>query len=102
MVDPEPPRDASLNWLKWLVIVLTVVMIGGLLTLVSLAVMTFRGETTPLQIPMEVTVPEGQRVLAVTAGSDWTAVVTTNDDGAERIHILDPATGEIRQTVDIE
>jgi len=44
----------------------------------------------------------GETLSAYTKGSDWGAIVTRDEDGTERIHILDPENGEIRQTVTID
>lgn len=86
---------------------MTITMIGGLITIVTLIVMTFirTGDQTvsrDFTIPVQIDVPKGETLTAYTKGSDWGAIVTSDGNGAERIHILDPDTGAIRQTVEIE
>lgn len=108
MSDPAPPAIApdasdatlppSLRLLKWLVILLTLSMIGGVITVVWLIVTrmpaTFAPQTPAL--PETVTLPEGQKAAAVTFGQGWIAVVTTDD------HILIfGADGKLRQEVTI-
>lgn len=86
---------------------MTITMIVGLLTIVTLIVMTFMrtGDQTlsrDFTIPAEINLPAGETLSAYTKGSDWGAIVTRDEDGTERIHILDPENGEIRQTVTID
>jgi Flp pilus assembly protein protease CpaA len=101
MSDPAPPDDPvvlppSLRLLKWLVIVLTLTMIGGVITVVGLLVTRMPqafGAKAP-SLPEEFTLPEGTRAQAVTFGTGWVAVVTTDD----RILIFDEG-GTLRQEV---
>lgn len=96
---PEPPR---LKFLRWLVIGLTVTMIVGLITIVTLIVMTFmRTGDSATNLPAELSIPKGERPQAFTIGVDWNSVVTRDGDGQDRIHILDPDTGAIRQTIEV-
>lgn len=81
--------------------VLTATMILGLLTIVGLFVIKFMGSVTPpLKLPAEITLPTGQTAKAFTQGTSWIGVVTTDDAGVERIHILN-LDGTPRQVVDI-
>lgn len=75
---------------------LTVVMIGGLVLIVSLLVIRLSADGPGL--PAEITLPDGAEAQAVTFGSGWVAVVTTDD----RILILDPDSGALRQEIDIK
>lgn len=82
--------------LKWLVIVLTLTMIGGVITVVALIVTrmpTAVVAATPA-LPEKITLPDGIRPTAVTFGTGWVAVVT-ND---ERIMIYRPD-GTLRQEI---
>jgi len=86
---------------------MTITMILGLITIVTLIVMTFvrTGDRTASQdftIPVQIKLPEGENLQAYTKGDTWSAIVTRSADGQDRIHILDPESGEIRQTVLIE
>lgn len=75
---------------------LTVVMIGGLVLIVSLLVIRLSADGPSL--PAEITLPDGAEAQAVTFGSGWVAVVTTDD----RILILDPESGVLRQEIEIK
>lgn len=77
-------------------IVLTLTMIGGVITVVGLLVTRMPkafGAEAP-SLPAEFTLPEGTRAQAVTFGTGWVAVVTTDD----RILIFDEG-GTLRQEV---
>ncbi|MBN8630324.1 MAG: hypothetical protein J0L76_05670 [Rhodobacterales bacterium] len=102
MSDPATPdaSDAalppSLRLLKWLVILLTLSMIGGVITVVWLLVTRMpqaMGTTLP-ELPSGLVLPEGAKPEAVTFGQGWIAVVT----GDERILIFG-ADGRLRQEV---
>ncbi|MCE8009810.1 DUF6476 family protein [Aestuariivita sp.] len=90
---PEPP---NLRFLRRLVTVLTLVMIGGLLVITSLLVIRF-SQTAPA-LPDDITLPDGTSPQAFTQGTTWYAVVTTDN----RILIYDRLTGTLTQTVQID
>ena len=90
---PEPP---NLRFLRRLVTLLTVVMIGGLVVIVTLLVIRFSQTAPPL--PDEIVLPDGATPTAFTQGDSWYAVVTTDN----RILIFDRLTGALRQTIVIE
>ena len=97
----EMPEPANLRFLRRLVTVLTATMILGLLTIVALIVIKFMTPvTTRPELPAEITLPAGQTAQAVTRGTSWIAVVTTDTSGIERIHILN-LDGTPRQVVNI-
>ncbi len=84
----------SLRLLKWLVIVLTLTMIGGVITVVGLIVTRMPQAFTasgPI-LPPDLAMPDGAAAEAVTFGKGWVAVVTTDD----RILIFG-ADGRLRQ-----
>lgn len=62
-------------FLKWLVIVLMVTMIGGVITIVSLLV-TRMPEAGAVVVPEAVVLPEGERAAAVTVAEEMLLVVT--------------------------
>ncbi len=86
----------SLRLLKWLVIVLTLTMIGGVITVVALIVTRMPTAFVPAapSMPEQMTLPDGTHPTAVTFGTGWVAVVT-ND---ERILIFNKD-GTLRQEV---
>lgn len=71
-------------------------MILGFLVLIGALVM--RLNAVGPDLPDSVALPEGAKAAAFTQGSDWFAVVTTDD----RILIYDRLTGRLRQTLTIE
>ena len=77
-------------------IVLTITMIAGVITVVGLLVTRMpKPGSAPLPLPEQVQLPGGAQAVAVTAGPGWFAVVTTD----HRILIFDRATGTLRQEV---
>lgn len=62
-------------FLKWLVIVLMVTMIGGVITIVSLLV-TRMPDGGSVAVPEAVVLPEGEKAAAVTVAQDMLLVVT--------------------------
>lgn len=103
MESPAPdPRDAlaplppHLRRLQGLVTLLTVVMIAGFAVLIAALVLRLNADGPPL--PDALDLPEGERAVAFTQGSDWVAVVTAGDE----ILIYDRLTGRLRQRVRID
>jgi hypothetical protein len=100
-MDNAPGSDGlppALRFLKGLVIVLTLTMIGGVITVVALLVTRMPdGSPKPLPLPDEITLPGGAKATAFTQGAGWFAVVTADD----RILIFDRADGTLRQTIQI-
>jgi hypothetical protein len=91
----EQGLPPSLRFLKALVIVLTLTMIGGVITVVALIVtrMPTAFQTVP-RLPDGITLPDGMTAQAVTFGTGWYAVVTTSD----RLLVF-AADGTLRQDV---
>jgi len=88
----------SLRLLKALVIVLTLVMIGGVITVVALLVTRMPQALHGVpSLPEDIQMPEGAKAQAVTFGPGWIAVVT--QDG--RILVFN-AEGRLRQEVRLE
>lgn len=97
----EPSSDngslpPQLIYLKRLVTALAVVMIAGFLVLIGSLVIRLNAD--PLPLPDRITLPQGVTAVAFTQGTDWFAVVTSDN----RIVIFDRATGAQRQSVAIE
>lgn len=78
--DSEIELPPSLRLLKVLVIVLTLTMIGGVITVVALIVtrMPKAFQVTP-DVPASLSLPEGVVAEAVTFGKGWIAVVTKDN-----------------------
>ena len=96
------PQDApelppSLRFLQRLVTVLTVTMILGVIAMVGLLVTRLPQVSATPVLPAGLTLPDGARVAAVTMGTGWIAVVTTDD----HILIFD-MDGRLRQDLKIE
>lgn len=88
----------SLRLLKWLVIVLTLTMIGGVIAIVGLLVTRMpQAFVSPAPVlPENLVLPAGTKAGAVTFGKGWVAVVTDDD----RILIFG-RDGALRQEVSI-
>lgn len=94
-----PERDEglppSLRMLKALVIVLTLTMIGGVITVVALLVTRMPSAmTSGPDLPESLQMPTGAKASAVTFGKSFIAVVTEDD----RILVFAPD-GRLRQEV---
>ncbi|MBC7478578.1 MAG: hypothetical protein H7317_10850 [Pseudorhodobacter sp.] len=94
LIEPELPP--SLRFLKHLVTVLMITMIVGVITVVGLLVTRMPQVVAPPVLPASLTLPAGVQPRAVTMGTGWIAVVTSND------HILVFANdGKLRQDIPI-
>ena len=93
---PEVPQPPSLRFLKALVILLTLTMIAGVITVVAVLVtrMPQAFSAPGPTLPENFALPEGVEAQAVTFGEGWVAVVT----GDDRILIF-AADGRLRQEV---
>ena len=78
MSDTEPSETLppSLRLLKWLVITLTLVMIGGVITTVGLLVTRF---PKPVTAPEALQLPAGAVPTAITQAQTYWVVVTEDD-----------------------
>lgn len=78
---PDPAYPPSLRFLKWLVILLTLTMIGGVITVVGLLVTRMpQAFSAPAPtLPEGFALPAGAKAEAVTFGDGWIAVVTNDD-----------------------
>lgn len=99
--DPEDevgPEPANLRFLRRLVTVLTLVMIGGLVTVIALLVIRLQTPAPRLPVlPEAIVLPAGVTPEAVTFGAGWVAVVI-----GDTIAIYDAETGALRQQVTVE
>ncbi|MGH1466204.1 MAG: DUF6476 family protein [Cognatishimia sp.] len=93
---PEPVEPANLRFLRQLITVLTVVMIGGLVVVVGLLVTRFYGAGP--EMPTSIDLPDGSKATAFTRGKDWYAVVTADN----HILIFDALTGSLKQTITVD
>ena len=78
---PDPALPPSLRFLKWLVIILTLTMIGGVITVVALLVTRMpQAFIAPAPtLPEGFALPPGVSADAVTFGKGWVAVVTVDN-----------------------
>lgn len=76
-----------------------ITMIVGFVALIALFAMrlTDTAATAP-QIPSEITLPDGTKAEAFTQGTDWWAIVTTDD----RILIYNRSDNQLRQTISVQ
>ena len=79
--ETEVPLPRSVVLLKWLVIVLTASMIGGVIAVVWLLVtrLPHMGQVQAPVLPESLSLPEGVTPRAVTMGTGWIAVVGSDD-----------------------
>jgi hypothetical protein len=96
----DPKAMAGLTLMRRLVTSLLVVMILGFLLLIGLLVTRFPTMSTPIgfDLPENITLPDGAQAQNFTRGVDWIAIVTTDNE----ILIFDAASGDLRQTIEIE
>lgn len=83
---------------------LTATLILGVIVIVGLLVIRLAAlsPTTGPALPAGLALPAGESARAVTFGTGWVAVVTVDAAGAERIRVLDAATGAERASVAID
>ncbi len=97
-LEPSSPESAiqpQIVYIKRLVTALSTVLIAGFLVLIVTLVIRLNAD--PLPLPDRVNLPDGVTAVAFTQGTDWFAVVTSDD----RILIYDRTSGALRQTVEI-
>lgn len=102
--DPDPddiPEPRRLRHLRWLVNALTITLMAGFLTIVIALVLRLTAEPPAPALPDRLRLPPGETARAVTLGQGWVAVVTVDAAGAERVRVLDAATGAPRASVPI-
>ena len=91
----EAQLPPSLRFLKALVIVLMLCMIGGVITVSALLVTRLRASEAPIPaLPAQLNLPDGAKAQAVTMGKGWIAVVTDQDE-----ILIFSAEGQLRQSV---
>jgi uncharacterized integral membrane protein len=103
----EPPETSGaegdlppqLRWLKRLVTVLTVTMIGGVLAITALLVIRLNAESAPVVIaPGDFTLPEGVGIVGFSVTHGRTVIV--GSDGMIRVY--DSESRALLQTLTIE
>jgi len=101
-MDETPIEDGdlppNLRFLRILVTILTGVMIAGLVLLLTLIVIRFRGADEPIVLPQAIALPDGAQVSAFTKGDGWYAVVTAD----QRILIYDAQTNALIQEIAVQ
>lgn len=76
----ETGLPPGLRFLKALVIVLMLTLIGGVITVVAVIVTRMPTPSRPLpDLPAAISLPDGAAPRAITFGPGWTAVVTSQD-----------------------
>jgi len=83
------------------VTILTASMIAGLVTIIILIVIrvpnVIRKVDDPIPLPSELTLPDGSTAATFTQGSDWYAIITTDNE----ILIYNRDGGGLRQSIKI-
>ncbi len=84
------PEPKQLRNLRILVTVLTASMIIGITAIMFMIGFKITQPSTPeLALPDVIELPDGETAQAITQGLDWIGIVTIDDEGQERIHIMD-------------
>jgi hypothetical protein len=99
----DAPEPGNLRFLRRLVTALTLTMMFGLIAIVILTYLTYsraQNRAAP-QLPDSITLPDGETAQATTFGAGWSAVVTIDENGTERIHVFDSETSALRQSLTI-
>jgi hypothetical protein len=94
--DHEPTEytePANLRFLRRLVTVLTITMIGGFLTMIALFVIRLPSVSPPT-LPDQITLPEGVSAEAVTVTQDQLIVVA-----GDEILIFSRASGDLKKRI---
>jgi hypothetical protein len=94
--EPSGLDAANVRFLRWLVTILTVTMIGGVLTIVALLVMRLGGSER-VTFPDQIELPDGSTATAFTQGQGWYAVVT----GENEVLIYSSTSGALVQRIPI-
>ncbi|MCJ8140347.1 DUF6476 family protein [Falsirhodobacter halotolerans] len=97
MTDAPQGLPPGLGFLKALVTILTMVLIGGLITVIWLLVTQVPKMAAAPALPAAIRLPDGVVPQAVTLGRGWTAVVTEDN----RILIFG-TDGALRQEVEVQ
>lgn len=87
----------TVKYLRGLVTILTATMVLGFIVIVVLFVIRFSGAGA-VDLPADITLPDGSTPQAFTQGRDWYAVVTDTD----QILIFDRTSGALRQTITLD
>jgi hypothetical protein len=99
--DGAPRLPAGLAWLQRLVVILMLTMIAGIAAIVFLiATRMPRGVTVP-ELPAGFAAPAGETVTGLSLSGGLLVAITRDSTGRQHLHVIDPATGGIRQTVAI-
>ena len=96
-LDQKALNPPQLIFLRRLVTILTLTMIGGIITLVTLIFMRFQDAPGPLGLPESILLPDGSTPMAFTKSEDWYAVVTNE----KQILIYD-LNGVLFQKINVE
>jgi hypothetical protein len=99
----DPPEPASLRFLRRLVTLLTIVLIGGIVVVAAVLVIRLAAPVAPALpgLPAAIALPAGETALAVTVGAGFVLVLTRDGAGHERARLIDAATGAERAVMDI-
>ena len=97
---PEFFEPKNLKFLRLLVIVLTITMICGIITLVLVIVikMPNYNNTESMQLPVEIILPDNMKVETFSIGSNHYLIVTKNDE----VLIYDRRTNILEQRIKIK
>ena len=96
-LDQTDLNPRQLIFLRRLVTILTLTMIGGIFTLVTLIFIRFQDAPVTVRLPDSITLSDGSAPIAFTKSKDWYAVVTS--EGQILMYDLN---GVLFQTIDVK
>lgn len=99
--DQLPPEPPQIRLLRRLVTALTVVLIVGMIVIVGLMVWRLGPRGVGPALPAEIALPAGERLTGYAQNPDWTVLITSDDAGTQRLHLVRPGTTDIHQSVAI-
>lgn len=102
---PEPPEPPRIRQLRQLVTVLTLTLTVGMIVMVGLFVWRLGGGPATPRVPVlpaEIPLPAGETLTGYAQNPDWVVLITSDEAGTQRLHLLRPGSSEIHQTTRIE
>lgn len=95
---PEPPR---IRTLRRLVTALTLVLTVGMVVVVGLLVWRLVATPATPPLPGTVALPEGERLTGYAQNPDWVVLITTDNAGTQRLHLVAPGAEAPHQSIEI-
>ena len=92
---PPAPPPPDVRLIKWLVLVLTSVMILGVIIIIGLLVTRLGMAPAPVALPDSISLPQGSTPQAITLATDWVLVLTQQNE----VLLFDRVSGALRHQI---